>query len=170
MRSACLLLAAGKSERTMPIPKGLILVEGIPRILYQCQQIEKILGNELLIVLGYHEEKYRNVIGYKYATIINPDPERGQFSSIQTGLAALSDREAVFILPIDEPCPDASVWKALEKNLPERGVAIPQINEKGGHPALVSASLIPEILSLDPERDRLDHFIHRLDPKKVVRV
>jgi nicotine blue oxidoreductase len=83
--------------------------------------------------------------------VINPNPEHGQFSSLQCGLRAASDCEAVFFTPVDYPALQASTpaelvaaWRS------DDDVIAPEFEGKHGHPVLMSAAHIPRALGMAP--------------------
>ncbi len=83
----------------------------------------------------------------------NPDPERGQFSSLQVGLREALSRgcDSAIITPVD--CPPlsansierlcASFQRALAQGI---WAVVPENNGKHGHPLLVSRELIAHFL------------------------
>ncbi len=163
-----ILLCAGKSSR-MGEPKGLVLREGKPWIEQQLRKIAKCGFNDVIVVLGHDLELYRSALpwigkaesetqgasapeihGLRIHLAINPEPELGQFSSLQTGArAALAGRAtAAWILPIDCPCPTAAVWEALSVSRAE--VVVPVHGGKGGHPVRISAPQLKHLVALDP--------------------
>lgn len=174
-----IILAAGKSSRA-GMPKGLIEVQGRPWIERQIESLKRAGISKIVVVLGHHKEAYERVLraqagSVSLVTAVNPDPDRGPFSSIQSGLEALGeDAGAAWILPVDVPCPSRSVWESLdqEASLRETDAALPIHLGKGGHPVRLSKTFAKKLLSLSPaEPDaRLDHQIHRLPSSKVSRV
>jgi CTP:molybdopterin cytidylyltransferase MocA len=162
MRDICILLAAGKSERTGNTPKGLIPMDGKPWIVRQCEAIQRTSGCNVRVVLGYHEDKYRTVLGNHYETVVNPDPSRGQQSSIHCGLEGVKNYSA-FVLPIDVPCPKAAVWERLRSNLADKWAVIPTCEGKGGHPVLLSK----ETFGFE---GRLDQYLHSIPKDRILRV
>lgn len=161
MRETCLILAAGKSERT-GVPKGLISVDGKLWIFRQIEAV-KNAGCDVLVVLGYHEEKYREVLGDKIGYVVNADPSRGQQSSIHAGLSAVADATSAFVLPVDVPSPAPEVWDALRRGLGERMAAMPTYEGHGGHPVLLSRAAF----TFD---GRLDEYFHHLPADMLARV
>ena len=173
MRSTCLFLAGGNSKRT-PIPKGLILHNEMPWLLNQLQELEEQFAGELTIVLGFHSEAYLKNIS-KLATlktVLNPKPENGQFSSLLVGLESLKSYDAVFVLPLDVPCPKKAVWQALKKNLKNHSIVIPCYQSQGGHPVLLSQAFTETLKSVpvNSAGARLDRQIHLEKKSKIFRL
>jgi molybdenum cofactor cytidylyltransferase len=147
------------------MPKGLIPWNGTPWILHQLRSYD----GPVTVVLGHDREKYLAAVPeLADRHVINPDPDRGQFSSIQTGLQAVGG--AAFLLPVDVPAPAPAVWSALERALsgPVDAV-VPVFDGKGGHPVLISQSFNRRLLTLSADH-RLDAAIHALAPEAVRRV
>lgn len=85
--------------------------------------------------------------------VINPDPDRGMLSSLQCGLRALPPEwEAALAWPVDHPLVTADTVKrlilAFEKS--RAPIVVPIHDGTRGHPALFSASVLPEIDAADP--------------------
>jgi molybdenum cofactor cytidylyltransferase len=146
------LLAAGRSSR-MGEPKGLVLFAGRPWIEAQLAALD---GRRVTVVLGHDGARYLEVIpdlAKRAEVVVNPDPDRGPFSSLQVGLAAVrgSAPAPVFVLPVDVPAASAGVWRALEEALdPGLDAAIPVFEGRGGHPVLLASPFIGRLCSRDP--------------------
>jgi len=179
-----ILLAAGKSTR-MGTPKGLVDFKDEKLLTYNIRHFFSYGGSNIIIVLGHHIEAYFKSFpilerafntwgpfeGGQIKTIINPAPDRGQFSSLIEGLKELN--EACFILPIDVPTPEENVWHLLAERLSDNISAIkPTFNDEGGHPVLLSSSFINKLkdLSLDHKDARLDTQLNKLSKEQLLRV
>jgi len=114
------------------------------------------------VVLGHDAKLYLHLLPTE--PVINPKPDKGQFSSIQVGLKSLSNSGA-FLLPMDVPVPGKEVWFALETAMTEEVQACqPTFEGKGGHPVLVSEAYSRHLQSLGPSM-RLDYLIRGLPPE-----
>jgi molybdenum cofactor cytidylyltransferase len=104
----------------------------------------------IVVVAGTNADFLATVVGACGACMArNPDPGRGQFSSLQIGLQAALDHDcdSAMITPVD--CPPlapsslailcASFQRALERDL---WAVAPENNGRHGHPLLVSRRLI----------------------------
>ena len=98
-------------------PKGLVLFEGRPWIE---TQLESLGPRRVVVVLGHDRERYLEAVpglarpAGPLQVVVNPDPERGPFSSLQVGLSAVarSSEGAAFVLPLDVPAASAATWAA----------------------------------------------------------
>jgi molybdenum cofactor cytidylyltransferase len=88
--------------------------------------------------------------------VINPDPDRGQFSSIQIGLREVlgRGRDAAFLAPVDRPPALPGTVQALraallnsDKNI---WAVVPEVSRQGapvhGHPILVGREMMEQFL------------------------
>src|SRR4051812_27701544 len=85
------ILAAGASDR-MGSPKGLLSINGQPFLAWQLARYEAASGTTYKVVLGAAAKAYQErILGL--ASVINPHPELGPFSSLQIGLRALLESD-----------------------------------------------------------------------------
>jgi molybdenum cofactor cytidylyltransferase len=165
MNIAALILAAGASRR-MGAPKALLLIDGE-------SFIDRLIGafaphcSKVVVVLGHHGHTIRNAArrASQVDFVWNPDPERGQLSSLQCGLrAAPPEAAAVMFTPVDypriRPATVATLAGALANAGPDVSVVVPTHSGKHGHPASVRRELIGEFLALPPTAIARD-VIHR---------
>lgn len=159
---AGIILAAGRSSR-MGSPKALLEYRGETFV----NRLVRVLSgacDRVIVVLGYHAE----AIGTRVegATIVvNPDPSRGQLSSLQTGLrAAPEDAEAVLFTPVDspsvEPATIARVVDAFRSRDDNTLLVIPRFQGKRGHPVCAAREVIAELLAL-PATSRAKEVVNR---------
>lgn len=160
-----IILAAGESKR-MGIPKGLLNYQGKTFLSYQIDQVSNMGFSKIVVVLGKNEKIYQEKIPElkKHTIIVNPAPEKGQFSSIQYGLLEISkeSQSGVFILPVDVPCPNRTVWELLVEGLisSDSNVSIPEYEGKKGHPVLLSEEFKQYLLTCKTD-SRLDFEIKK---------
>jgi len=148
---AGIILAAGASSR-MGTPKALLDYRGetfvgrLIRVLGACSQ-------PVIVVLGYHADVIRPQVPAAAAIVINPDPSRGQLSSLQTGLAALpAEADGFAFIPVDSPAVAEDTVKklalAFERRDPSTFFVIPRLSGKRGHPVIAARSIAAELLAL----------------------
>ena len=166
-----LILSGGQSSRA-GAPKALMPISGEPWLSKQVKAFRAAGGDQVVVVLGFAAAEIRAALP-RFAPavtfVVNEAPERGQFSSLQVGLAALRS-SAVFCLPIDVPAPLSPVWQVLANAL-KGGVkaVMPTHQGRGGHPVLLSAALAAELNALSPLA-RLDEALQALEPTQLLRV
>ncbi len=172
-----IILAAGDSQR-MGIPKGLLDYHGKPFLSYQIESLFEIGFTDIIVVLGKDTTIYReNIPELKKSTIVvNPQPDRGSFSSLQSGLFGLNDKycSGIFILPIDVPCPSEEVWYKLagELSSSKANVSIPEFKGKRGQPVLISDEFRQHLQTCSSD-SRLDFEIRKqkeLQKAKIISV
>jgi molybdenum cofactor cytidylyltransferase len=150
---AGIILAAGASSR-MGTPKALLDYRGETFV----RRLVRVLGEScepLIVVLGYHADGIRQQVPSGAKVVINPDPSRGQLSSLQTSLVALPAEAAGFaFIPVDCPAVAedtvAALARAFERRKPETLFVIPRQSGKRGHPVFAARSVAAEFLALPP--------------------
>ncbi|MFP5275924.1 MAG: NTP transferase domain-containing protein [Acidobacteriota bacterium] len=152
------ILAAGASSR-MGRDKALLPwppeTRGPETLLSAAVAALQPVTGAVLVVAGRNVEQLTPVAERCGAlVVINPAPERGQFSSLQTGLRAALDHgcEAAMITPVD--CPPLSAdslakLRAAFAAARSRGAwaVAPENGGRSGHPLLASHELIQALLA-----------------------
>jgi molybdenum cofactor cytidylyltransferase len=83
--------------------------------------------------------------------VVNPDPDRGMFSSIQAGLARAGAHDVLLVLPADMPfVRPATVAAVLAAAARGDAVILPTCRGSHGHPIGLPGSLAPALLLTDP--------------------
>jgi molybdenum cofactor cytidylyltransferase len=109
--------------------------------------------------------------------VVNPDPDRGMFSSIQAGLASAGAHD-VLVLPADMPfVRPATVAAVLAAAARGDAVILPTCRGSHGHPIGLPGSLAPELLLADPRSSlkqalastRVEHHELPVDDEGVLR-
>jgi len=150
-----IILAAGDSSR-MGYPKALLPLGGelfLTRIL-------RLLGEAGLprpvVVLGNAAPLIQPCIGDWPADIrINPDPRRGQLSSIQLGMErAGPECDGAMIWPVDQPAVSADLVRGLLELYvsSDARIVLPACNGRRGHPALFHRELFREFMEAPLEQ------------------
>lgn len=154
MRIAGIILAGGASRR-MGSPKPLLLLgketflDRLIRVLGAvCDPVIVVLGHQSADILAGIERSEEAML------VLNPEPDRGQLSSLQCGLRAVpADCGAVLFVPVDHPAVEASTVDALAQSIEytSASLAIPRYSGSHGHPVCLRSDLVPEILALGPD-------------------
>jgi molybdenum cofactor cytidylyltransferase len=183
-----ILLTGGQSSR-MGEPKGLVNFRGRAWLLEQLSRFKTAGGNRAVLALGYQVEAYFEKIpwlpdtrkrparrlGLEISTVINPHPEKGQFSSLLAAFASplIPAAPGAFVLPVDVPGPDPKVYDILLEAVADPvSVVIPRYQSRGGHPVLLAAPFMDALskISLEAAEARLDVQIRKLPPGRTIQV
>jgi molybdenum cofactor cytidylyltransferase len=156
------ILAAGESSR-MGTDKALLpwppnsAAKG-DTFLSEAIEALAAVSDMVIVVAGKNEPHITPIADANGALlVINPEPERGQFSSLQCGLQEILNhgRDAAMFTLVDRPPVSAST---LEKLKMEFGAAlslgkwavVPEFGGKHGHPILVGREMIEAFLKAPP--------------------
>lgn len=174
------LLAGGKSER-MGVDKGLLKYKHTFWILEQLNRISRTSIKTVYIGLGYNVQHYFDAIswlkdsvinhsdyqGLKVKTIVNPTPELGSFSTLQTVLKNINYNVDVLLAPIDVPLLNSEELNNIiaAKN----NIVMPNFEGKNGHPIKMNVNFWKKLVSLNisEENSRLDLQIKKLNPEEI---
>ncbi len=149
-----IILAAGDSTR-MGYPKAILPLGHDTFVTRILRTLRKVGLPRPIIVLGRTASVIRSQItDWPTDIIVNPDPDRGQLSSIQLALSHI-DREcaAGMIWPVDQPTISADVVSRLVQLYvtSEPKIAFPTFGNKNGHPAIFHHALFREFMEVSPE-------------------
>ncbi len=147
-----LVLAAGYSSRMgtckplAPLGTSTMVEEAVTRFL------ETGIA-DVRVVVGHGSDKLTPVLdrlGVRW--ILNPDYDRGMFSSVLAGVKSLeADVDGFFLLPCDIPLVSPETIRALldSYNRDDPGIVYPRFGGRRGHPPLVPRAYLGE----DPPPD-----------------
>jgi len=149
-RFSAVLLAAGASTR-MGQTKALLPLGGHTVIEQVVESLRAGGVADIVGVTGHHGDILQPVlqqVGIRVAT--NPHPDRGMFSSVQTGVRALDpETVAFFLLPVDIPLVRPWTLRYLtdwfDPDAPR--IVNPCFQGRPGHPPLLPFRLVPSILA-----------------------
>ncbi|HEY4053228.1 MAG TPA: nucleotidyltransferase family protein [Terriglobales bacterium] len=110
---------------------------------------------DMVIVVGGNNEDTIRPVAYSCGAFFarNPEPERGQFSSLQTGLHEVINRgrDAAMISLVDRPPAKATTFAklvdAFQKRDHSRWTVVPEFEGKHGHPILIGPEMIEIIIT-----------------------
>jgi molybdenum cofactor cytidylyltransferase len=117
----------------------------------------------VVIVVGKNESALAPIAYANGASVVtNPDPSRGQFSSLQVGLHEVLNRgrDAAVITLVDRPPVGAATVQllrdAFESAAQNVWAVVPELSGKHGHPYLVGRELIEKFLQSPPTASARD--------------
>lgn len=152
---AGIVLAAGESSR-MGTDKARLRYKNSTFLETILNTLAEAGIERVAVVLGHHAEQIRQAMNLGAAeVVINRDYRRGQTSSLQVGLKALSGPElqAVVVCLVDHPAVAAPTLRRLVRTFGESRapVVIPTHQGRRGHPVIMARALFEELGSLGPE-------------------
>lgn len=111
----------------------------------------------VIVVAGDNESNLAPVVYSEGADLaVNPDPARGQFSSLQIGLHAVLDRgrDAAIVALVDRPPAKPTTVSTLRGAFLEAGekiwAIVPEFSGKHGHPIVIGREIIEAFLQAPP--------------------
>jgi len=131
---------------------------------------------DMVIVVGGSNENVIRPVAYSCGAFFarNPDPDRGQFSSLQTGVHEVVNRgrDAAMITLVDRPPPKgatlAKLVDAFQRRDHSRWTVVPEFEGKHGHPILIGPEMI-EIFITSPVTSNAREIEHA-NQKRIVYV
>ena len=164
-----IVLAAGKSTR-MKKQKLLLPFNGKTIIETVILNIIPVLKNNIVVVLGSHHSEIKKQIGkLPVKTCMNENYAQGMLSSVICGFRALPDEaDAALVFLGDQPQIPSQVTQLVLKTWQNsgRGIIIPVMNGRRGHPVLIETKYKTEIEQLDPGkglRQLMEKFSHDVE-------
>lgn len=151
---SAIILAAGLSKRMGRFKPLMELGEKtvVERVvsLYQAAGV-----GDICVVVGYRGEEIRKALTSSGVRIVvNPDFEKGMYTSIIEGVRNLpASTQAFFVHPVDIPLIRVHTIKTLIRAFQENSARIfyPRFNGRRGHPSLIDAALAQEIIAWKEE-------------------
>jgi molybdenum cofactor cytidylyltransferase len=167
-RIAAVILAAGMSRR-MGSPKALLRV-GDTTVVARTTATALAAGAlPVVVVTGHQPHLIRDALRqYPAATFAHNAnfDAGGMLSSVQTGVAAIENTcDAFFLMLLDQPLVDAHTLRSMVAHRLHSGsrIVMPAFRGAHGHPLLIDAASIAEILTLGPDAT-LHTFVQRHRP------
>ena len=168
-----ILLAAGESSRMGQL-KALLPWQGRTLLEHQVSALRVGGVERVVVVLGHRSDDLRPLVeSSQVATwVINPDYLQGKTTSIKAGLSSL-DPDAVseiLLLNVDQPRSAPDIAHILHTHRANGyAVTVPTYGGKGGHPIVLSAGLLGELLEIDEESQGIKAVVRRR-PEAVIRI
>jgi molybdenum cofactor cytidylyltransferase len=111
----------------------------------------------VLVVVGKNEAALAPIVYAQGASlVVNPDPSRGQFSSLQVGLHEVLNhgRDAAMVTLVDRPPVNTTTvqklhdaFEAADQNI---WAVVPEFAGKHGHPYLIGREMMEAFLRVPP--------------------
>jgi molybdenum cofactor cytidylyltransferase len=161
---SAVLLAAGESTR-MGQQKAILPWRGTTLLQYQVNSLLDGGASQVIVVLGYGAENLRPLVNdiTGVVPVLNLRYRTGKVSSIRAGFRNVDPRtEMVLVLSVDQPRSPALVRRVVDAHR-RRGALItyPTYQSKGGHPIILSSSLLPELMRIRESRQGLREVVSR---------
>ncbi|MFQ5929555.1 MAG: NTP transferase domain-containing protein, partial [Acidobacteriota bacterium] len=166
---ASVILAAGKSRR-MRSPKPLLEFQG-KSFLRHIIDAHRMASLPVYVVLGEDRHCIEQSVDLSDASVlVNPDPSRGQLSSLHTALERLTDREALVVHPVDHPLVRSQTIQELIDHFRRVSdcILIPEFQGRKGHPVLFPSRFYPD-LKRAPLEEGARWVVHQ-NPESELRV
>ena len=131
-------------------------------------------GLDAIFVVGReNDDELRAEVAREQGTfVVNPDPERGQLSSLLAGVDAADhpDLTALIVMPVDVPLVSARVMRKLLERAAASELSIVRAVHRGrhGHPVLFKREVFDELKAADPDLGA--KMVVRADPRRVLDV
>jgi CTP:molybdopterin cytidylyltransferase MocA len=147
------ILAAGDSVR-MGFPKALLLTRDGRTFVGAVAGTLAAAGiTDIVVVTGRDHDRICEALSHARLpvsprTVRNPDPSRGQLSSLLIGIDAVPpDAAAAIVTLVDVPLLSAETVRlvAAEWRRTHAPIVRPAIGERHGHPVVFDRSLFPEL-------------------------
>ena len=158
LRLAILLLAAGQGSRLGSHPKCLLKKSAHSLLKRFCDSAKALHTIELVVVTGFHAQiieehlqSFQKDLNLPIKVVRNPNPEKGQTSSIRLGLESIvSDYDVLLVALSDQPEIGSAEIEALLTEFQtkdvEQEIILPMVNGQRGNPVLFSKKSIEAIL------------------------
>jgi molybdenum cofactor cytidylyltransferase len=148
----------GRDKALMPWPPTLGSNPSTETFLSSAIRALNPFNDMVLVVVGKNETNLAPIIYAKGASVVtNPAPERGQFSSLQTGLQEVLNqgRDAATVTLVDRPPVSFATLKTLHEAFETavtngKWAVVPQYQGQHGHPFLIGREMLEAFLRAEP--------------------
>jgi molybdenum cofactor cytidylyltransferase len=132
----------------------------------------------VIVVAGANEPSLRGVVYARAGYLVaNPEPERGQFSSLRVGLKAVLDRghDGAVVMLVDRPPVARATIEYLQAVLAESSeeevwAVVPTFGGKHGHPMVMGRDMIEAFLRAPAETTAKEIRAERQDRVRYIEV
>ena len=160
-----ILLAAGESSRMGQL-KALLPWHGVTLLEHQIRSLTDAGVYRVVVVLGYQANRLKPVVESVDGAhwVLNDDYLGGKTTSIKSGVSDLiiSQTRHVVLLSVDQPRRSDTVRTLLERHTSSFSkMSIPTYRGRGGHPIIMSASVLSEVMKIEEETQGLLEVVRR---------
>ncbi|MCZ6867030.1 MAG: nucleotidyltransferase family protein [Chloroflexi bacterium] len=160
-----LLLTAGESTRMGDL-KALLPWQGASLLSYQVSTLQQAGINPIVVVLGHRAQELESQLPTApgIRQVHNPNYLKGKTTSIKAGLNALQPHEidAVLVLNVDQPRTATTIKSIVDEHHRHTPlITIPTYRDKGGHPVILSSTLLDELMGISEESLGLKAVVHK---------
>ena len=176
---AALLLAAGESTRMGEL-KALLPWHGETLFQHQVNALSSAGILLTIVVLGHEAERLQSLLELRpgLRCVYNPDFRQGKTTSIKAGLRSLCEDKdscprpggdvAILVLNVDQPRSAETIRQIITLHFSGSGpagpthlITVPTYQGRGGHPLVLSTSLIPELIEISEDSLGLKTVVRR---------
>jgi|SRR5215469_5892858 len=134
-----------------------------------------LVSDSVIVVAGKNRESLAPIVYANGASLaVNHDPDRGQFSSLQTGLQQVLNRgrDAAIVTLVDRPPVNTPTIERLHAAFGSaiarwKWAAVPEYNGKHGHPIFLAREMIEAFLKApatasarDVQHENREHIVY----------
>ncbi len=168
---AAILLAAGESTRMGEL-KALLPWQGTTVLEHQLGSLVSAGVSPIIVVLGHQLERLEPLLRHRpdVKWVHNPRYRHGKTTSVKAGIRGLREtnqsfsatgyEDAFLVLNVDQPRSAQTIRKIIELHLSASSdksrdqpklITVPTHRDKGGHPIILSTSLLDEVLAISED-------------------
>ena len=147
---AVVILSAGASIR-MGTPKANLKIGSTTFINFILSNLRFCEFNPVFIVTGYHHQEIAAAVHTElnYKILRNPEPQRGQLSSLQVAIRHFSrEITGLLMILVDHPLVQEETYQKLFKTARQypQSIIIPTYRKRKGHPVYFSNDFFPALM------------------------
>jgi len=141
----------GRDKALLAVPGGGWFLERLTRTFLAagCTEVTAVVGPDAAERVAAAAAQ----VGLPVTLVVNPDPSRGQLSSLQVAIRALLPGRAdgILVSPVDQPLVTVATTRAVLDAWRRSGAPAvrPARGGRHGHPVIFDARLLPELLAAD---------------------
>jgi molybdenum cofactor cytidylyltransferase len=172
---AAIILAAGASSR-MGRAKALLPWHDTTLLGHEIEVLREAGVGQISVVIGMHAQQIRRAVPVAMPFVFNPRWAQGRATSLAKGASVLKRDpapDAILVQNVDQPTTVAVVQRLIEVFQESGADAVQPVyrdehgQEHGGHPVLLSGTLLPALLEAREATEGLRGVLHT---KRVERV